>query len=204
MGLTNLVQDAKVHLYALDLSALGVADIYRFHSENQLGSLIFNDRAFNEMPIQVNGFEISGRGQLPTPTLTISNVFGIFSDLISEYDGLVNAKLVRYVTTPDHLNQVGDNYTIAPPDEYFISSYSDNSISVTFNLKSSFDLQGCKIPNRTILRDICSFVYKSSECSYVGSLPTCAKTLTDCYLHFPSPQPANFGAFPGVDLLRKT
>lgn len=204
MSLTNLIQDAKIHLYELDLSALGVTDIYRFHSENQVGSIVFKDQVFNEMPIQVDGFEVSGRGQLPTPKLTVSNVFGIFSDLLSEYDGLVGAKLIRYVTTPDHLNQVGDNYTITDPDEWYVSSYEDNSISVTLNLKSSFDLQGCKLPNRIILRDICSWVYKSAECGYIGVIPACKKTLVDCELHFPFPQPINGSFFPGVDLLRKT
>lgn len=204
MSLTNLIQDAKIHLYEIDLAALGVTDKYRFHSENKVGTIIWNDRAFKEMPIQVEGFEISGRGQLPTPTMTVSNVFGLFSDLVSEYDGLVGAKVTRFITTPDHLNQVGDNYTITDPDEWFISAYTDNAIAVSFTLKSSFDLQGIKLPNRVILRDLCGWVYKSSECSYVGSLPTCAKTLTDCYLHFPSPQPANFSGFPGVDLLRRS
>jgi lambda family phage minor tail protein L len=204
MSLTNLVQDAKIHLYEIDLAALGVTDKYRFHSENKVGTIIWNDRAFTEMAIQAEGFEISGRGQLPTPTMTVSNVFGIFSDLVSEYDGLVGSQLTRYVTTPDHLNQVGDNYTITDPDIWFISSYTDNAIAVSFTLKSSFDLQGIKLPNRVILRDLCQWVYKSAECGFVGSLPTCAKTLADCYNHFPSPQPANFSGFPGVDLLRKT
>jgi lambda family phage minor tail protein L len=204
MSLTNLVQDAKIHLYEIDLAALGVTDKYRFHSENKVGTIIWNDRAFTEMPVQIEGFEISGRGQLPTPTMTVSNVFGLFSDLVSEYDGLVGSKVTRFVTTPDHLNQVGDNYTITDPDEWFISSYTDNAIAVSFTLKSSFDLQGVKLPNRIILRDLCSWVYKSAECGYIGSLPTCAKTLADCYNHFPSPQPANGSFFPGVDLLRKT
>jgi lambda family phage minor tail protein L len=204
MSLTNLVQDAKIHLYEIDLAALGVTDKYRFHSENKVGTIIWNDRAFTEMPVQIEGFEISGRGQLPTPTMTVSNVFGLFSDLVSEYDGLVGAKVTRFVTTSDHLNQVGDNYTITDPDEWFISSYTDNAIAVSFTLKSLFDLQGVRLPNRVILRDLCSSVYKSSDCGYAGSLATCAKTLTDCYLHFPSPQPANFAGFPGVDLLRKT
>jgi lambda family phage minor tail protein L len=204
LSLTNLVQDAKIYLYEIDLAALGVTDKYRFHSENKVGTIIWNDRAFTEMPVQIEGFEISGRGQLPTPTMTVSNVFGLFSDLVSEYDGLVGAKVTRFVTTPDHLNQVGDNYTITDPDEWFISSYTDNAIAVSFTLKSSFDLQGVKLPNRIILRDLCSWVYRSAECGYVGSLPVCAKTLTDCYNHFPHPQPANGSFFPGVDLLRKT
>lgn len=204
MSLTDLIQDAKIHLYEIDLAALGVTDKYRFHAERSVGAITWNDQSFTEMPIQVEGFEISGRGQLPTPTMTASNVFGLFSDLVSEYDGLVGAKVTRFVTTPDHLNQVGDNYTITDPDEWFISSYADNAIAVSFTLKSSFDLQGVKLPNRIILRDICQWVYKSSDCGYVGGLATCSKTLTDCYLHFPSPQPANFGGFPGVDLLRKT
>lgn len=204
MSLTNLIQDAKIHLYEIDLAALGVTDKYRFHSENKVGTIIWNDRAFREMPIQVEGFEISGRGQLPTPTMTVSNVFGLFSDLVSEYDGLVGAKVTRFVTTPDHLNQAGDNYTITDPDEWFISSYTDNAIAVSFTLKSSFDLQGIKLPNRVILRDLCVWVYKSAECGYTGGLSTCAKTLADCELHFPSPAPINGSFFPGVDLLRKT
>ncbi len=204
MSLTNLIQDAKVHLYEIDLAALGVADKYRFHAENKVGAIIFDNQSFQELPVKVEGFEISGRGQLPTPTLTVSNVFGLFSDLISEYDGLVGATVTRFVTTPDHLNQVGDNYTITEPDIWFISGYSENQLSVSFDLRSSFDLQGCKLPNRVILRDICGWIYKSSECGYTGSLPTCAKTLTDCEAHFPSPQLVNFSGFPGVDLLRKT
>jgi lambda family phage minor tail protein L len=202
VSLTNLIQAAKIHLYEIDLSALGVADKYRFHTENQVGTIIFDDRAFSELPIQVEGFEISGKGTLPTPTMTVSNIFGIFSDLLTEYDGLVGAKITRFITTPDHLNQVGDNYTINDPDEWYVTSYTDNAISVGLQLKSALDLQAVKLPNRKILRDICSWVYKSAECGYVGTLPACDKSLNDCYFHFPYPAPANFGGFPGIDLLQ--
>jgi lambda family phage minor tail protein L len=173
MSLTSLIQDAKIHLYEIDLSALGVSEKYRFHAENKVGNILFGGYSFQELPIKVEGFEISGRGQIPTPTLTVSNIFGFFSDLISEYDGLIGAKLTRFVTTPEYLNQLNDSYTITEPDQWFISNYSENQIAVSFLLKSSFDLEGVKVPNRIILRDICQWRYKSAECGYVGTLPSC-------------------------------
>jgi phage-related protein len=69
---------------------------------------------------------------------------------------------------------------------------------VEFELASAFDLIGVRAPKRQCIANICQWVYKSTECSYSGGLPTCLKTLTDCKAHFGAVAELPFGSYPGI------
>ena len=73
-------------LFIIELNVLlhGKNEIFRFHSgTNQLnGSIVWQGDQYDKFPIQAEGFEYSGTGSLPRPTLTVSNVFGFVTSLI--------------------------------------------------------------------------------------------------------------------------
>jgi lambda family phage minor tail protein L len=193
------------HLFSLDLSPIS-GGIYYFH-EYDVNQVNFNGNFYSSMPIDVDGFEITSKG-LPTPTIKISNIFGTIGALVRGFDGLQGAKITRTTlkTQPD-----GFLYTnadvIGLPDIYIIDRPTGHtSISITFELKSIFDLNNNKFPKRTILQSTCPLVYGSSECSVpiTVTYPTCPRNIDACLervqLQTGEGNPElPIGSFPGVN-----
>ena len=86
--LQSLTNKSIIELYTLTLvSALhGSTDVTRFHSGvgmNSNASIIWQGNTYDKFPIAAEGFEYSGRGTLPRPTITVSNVLGTITALMS-------------------------------------------------------------------------------------------------------------------------
>jgi lambda family phage minor tail protein L len=192
-----------IELFDLDLSPVG-GGTYFFHPYDA-DSIDYLGNNYTHIPIDTEGFELTSRG-LPTPKITVSNVLGFISGLIRDYDGLQGGKVTR-----TKLKQEVPPYNylstdvLGIPEIYLIDrATNETRLTVTFELRSIFDLSSMKLPRRTIIQNTCPYVYKSAECGYIGILPTCDRTVTACKSHFQSmtgdPKPIlNFGGFVGVD-----
>jgi lambda family phage minor tail protein L len=214
--LQAIAPSAVIELFELELNAVqhGVADTYRFHagtSLNSNGVLIWNAEEYLRFPIEAEGFEYSGNGQLPRPKVRVSNILGtITALLLSLPDGLEGAKLTRIRTLAryiDGANFPGGTNPYGTPDPtaefpreiYYVDrKVAETRDVVEFDLAASFDLAGVRAPKRQCIANICQWVYKSAECGYTGGLPTCDKTLDACKAHFGATAELPFGSFPGV------
>lgn len=162
--------------------------------------IVYNGNNYLPAPITVEGFEVSSKG-LPTPQITIGNILGQIGALVKLHDGLQGATVTR---TKLAQFPITHNFTSSDvmglPDVYIIDRPTNHtSRSVTFDLKSIFDLNSLKLPKRVIFQQSCSWIYKSAQCGYTGSLPSCSRTVRACVDHFGQGQPLNFGGFAGVD-----
>jgi lambda family phage minor tail protein L len=215
-ALQEIAPGAVIELFELELNALqhGVTDTYRFHagtSLNSNGVLIWNAEEYLRFPIEAEGFEYSGNGQLPRPKLRASNIMGtITALLLSLPDGLEGAKLTRIRTLARYIdggNFPGGTNPYGTPDPtaefpreiYYVDRKTVETRDVVeFELAASFDLTGVRAPKRQCIANICQWVYKSAECGYTGGLPTCDKTLDACKAHFGATAELPFGSFPGI------
>jgi lambda family phage minor tail protein L len=130
--------------------------------------------------------------------------------LLTLPDGLEGAKFTRIRTLGRYLDGVnfpGGTNPYGSPDPtaefpreiYYIDrKAAENRDLIEFELASAFDLIGVRAPKRQCIANICQWVYKSTECSYSGGLPTCLKTLTDCKAHFGAVAELPFGSYPGI------
>lgn len=214
--LQSVAPSAVIELFELELNAIqhGIAETYRFHAGTNLnsnGELIWNGQTFLRFPIEAEGFEYSGNGQLPRPRVRVSNIMGtITALLLSLPDGLEGAKfsrirtLARYI---DGANFTGGTNPYGTPDPtaefpreiYYIDRKTAEARDVVeFELAASFDLAGVRAPKRQCIANICQWVYKSAECSYTGALATCDKTLDACKAHFGATAELPYGSFPGI------
>jgi lambda family phage minor tail protein L len=214
--LQAIAPSAVIELFELELNAVqhGVADTYRFHagtSLNSNGVLIWNAEEYLRFPIEAEGFEYSGNGQLPRPKVRVSNILGtITALLLSLPDGLEGAKLTRIRTLAryiDGANFPGGTNPYGTPDPtaefpreiYYVDrKVAETRDVVEFDLAASFDLAGVRAPKRQCIANICQWVYKSAECGYTGGLATCDKTLDACKAHFGATAELPFGSFPGI------
>ena len=95
-------------------------------------------------------FEYKGTGSLPRPTIKFANINAYWNTYLTNFDGLLGAKIIRRKTLRKYL-------TTNPPVElnreiYYIErKASENSVEISFELASAFDVEKVKLPRRTVI-----------------------------------------------------
>ena len=119
--LQGISPSAKIELFVMELvegthyatgNPSSVPTTYRFHAGtnmNTYSNIIWQGNTYERFPITADGFAFEGRGQIPRPTLTMSNLGGItrsgqvitvtdliiLVNLITPHNDLINAKITR-------------------------------------------------------------------------------------------------------------
>ena len=113
--LQKLTDKSIIELFSITLvSALhGSTDVTRFHSGvgmNSNASIIWQGNTYDRFPVIAEGFEYTGKGTLPRPTLTVSNLLGTITALMATvnattpFNDLQGAKLIRHRTMAQFLD----------------------------------------------------------------------------------------------------
>lgn len=214
-ALQEIAPGAVIELFELELNTAqhGTNDTYRFHagtSLNNNGEVVWNGNSYQRFPVEADGFEYSGNGQLPRPKIRVSNILSTITALLLTLpDGLEGAKFTRIRTLARYIDAANfpggtspyspDPTAEFPREIYYVDRKTiENREVVEFELAAAFDLAGVSAPKRQCIANICQWVYKSIECGYSGGLPTCLKTLTDCKAHFGATAELPFGSYPGI------
>jgi len=214
-ALQEIAPGAIIELFRLELNTAqhGTSEVIRFHAGTNLNNnanVYWAGEEYLAFPIEADGFDYSGNGQLPRPKIRVSNILSTITALILTLpDGLEGAKVTRIRTLARYIDAVNFPGSVSPysPDPtaefpreiYYVDRKTiENRDVVEFELAAAFDLAGISAPKRKCVANICQWVYKSTECGYSGGLPTCLKTLTDCKAHFGSTAELPFGSFPGI------
>lgn len=172
-NLQQTLQDADgktiVELFDFELNTAqhGETTVYRFtNTKNELGSdIVWQGNTYTAIPLKAEGYEATGKGSLPRPSISVSNLLGTFTALISLLpDGLEGCKVTRTRTLSKYLDAV--NFTggsnsdadptsyFRPRDIYFIDRKSmENRDIISYEMCSAFDLAGVRLPKRQILPD---------------------------------------------------
>lgn len=214
--LQEVAPSAIIELFELELNTTqhGVTDTYRFHAGTSLnanGEVVWAGNSYLRFPVEADGFEYNGQGQLPRPKIRISNIMGtITALLLSLPDGLDGAKLTRVrtlaryldaVNFPGNVNPYGtpDPTAEFPREIYYVDRKSIETRDVVeFELAAAFDLAGIRAPKRQCIANICQWVYRSAECSYAAAAyydandqpvasadaDVCGKRLSSCEARF--------------------
>ena len=158
-----------VELFDFELNAAqhGETTIYRFtNTKNELGNdIVWQGNTYTAIPLKAEGYEATGKGSLPRPRISVSNLLGTFTTLIAVLpDGLEGCKVTRTRTLSKYLDAV--NFTggsnsdadptsyFRPRDIYFIDRKSmENRDVISYEMCSAFDLAGVRLPKRQILPD---------------------------------------------------
>lgn len=229
--ITNEVQklytSPLIDLFVLDLTPIGVLDVFRFHSMNTNGntSIWWQGEEYLPFPLEAEGFEKSGNGQLPRPTIRVANVVGLISTLVQQMDDLVGAKVIRKRTFSKFLdpanfggtNPDADDAAMFEDEVWFVDRKSHESKNVVeFELAVPWDLEGVSVPMRPCGAVVCAWEYRGDGCGYTGpavakidDTPTtdlaqdnCSKRLSGCRLRPWVDGELPFGAFPAVGIIR--
>lgn len=218
-----------VSLYEIDMTTLG-GGVLRYAPGPLNNAFVrWRGNQYISLPIDADGFEKAGRGQLPTPTLTVAKDTLIAAAVVT-FDDLRGARVIRWRTFSRYL----DGQDSADPNAHFAPDIfkierkvKQNKSMISWELSADIDQQGKMIPGRVFTRGHCqwryrywtggSFSYSDSPhaCPYTGSRlfevngnPTsdpskdrCGKRLSDCQKRF-QPAPIPFGGAPGIQINR--
>lgn len=220
------VTGAKTFNYSM-LAAPAGTGVSTFTQATRLNdSMKFDGHIYTPIAVNVTGFEWNGQGTLPTPTLQIANVNRVMVSAVINLKNLTGAKFTRIRTFRKHLDDGNqpDPTSIFPREIYRINrKTAHNKIYLEWQLASSLDQEGVRIPGRECLRNTCThryrvfdpltgtFDYTKATCPYVGSTyfkaddsttgfpaeDRCGKTLSSCRKRFGT-QPLPTRAFPGI------
>lgn len=225
----KLLPGALVSLFDIDMSAIGGGILRYAPGALENKAIRWRGNTYISLPIAADGFEKAGRGQLPTPTLTVARDTLIAAAVIT-FDDLRGAKVIRWRTFFQYLDgEVGaDPNAHFAPDIFKIErKVRQNKAQIQWELSADIDQQGKMIPGRVATRGHCSHIYRywsgsgfsySSSplaCPYAGNRyftssgdPTsdpskdrCGKRLSDCQKRFAG-QPLPYLGFPGIQLNR--
>lgn len=212
--LQSLDPGATIELFELDSTNISGGSLVRFQNgRNQVGGdIVWQGNTYSAFPINAEGFEISGKGTMPRPTISVANVDGTVGLLVRDLEDLIGATVTRKRTQVKYLdavnftggvNPTADPTQYIPDDVYLVERKSvETKDVITFELASALDVHGVRVPRRLIQATICPWVYKGTECGYAGGLATCDRTLADCKTHFGSTADIPFGGFPGAATIR--
>ena len=187
-------------------------NILRFHNNIRVfNSYIFwQGKTFFPAPIQAEGYEISSRGILPTPRLSMSSqsdqeteILSLIRRAIRKYGDIVGAKVTRIRTYAKFLDKNNfadiakydgtdgsylsafpegyepDPYAELPRDIFFIErKASESKTAIVYELSSSLDVEGIKLPRRTVQSRKCGFAYRGCGCFYESAKPETFNKLT--------------------------
>jgi lambda family phage minor tail protein L len=191
--LQGVAPSQVIELFELQLKAAlhGNNDIYRFHAgvnaKAAAGAIVWSGNSYQAYPVEADGFEYSGEGQLPRPRLRVSNQLGLITTIliavntITPGNDLIGAKLTRIrvlakhvdaVNFPNNTNPYGtpDPTAEFPREVYYIArKNSETRDIVEFELAAAFDLAGIRAPRRLCIANMCNWVYRSAECGYTGA-----------------------------------
>ena len=174
--LQKINPSAVIELFTLttDATLHGSTQTYRFHNGTSLnanGDIIWAGNQYLKMPITAEGFAFT-KGQLPRPTLTISNALGTITAIllnvnqVTTGNDLTGATVTRIRTLArflDAVNFPGNSNPLGTPDplaEFPREIYAidrkanENREVVEFELAAAFDLIGVKSPKRQCTRSL--------------------------------------------------
>ena len=187
----SLTPGTAVELFVFDATMIRnkagteYGSLYRFCSKATNGtSVLFGGNTYTGIGIEAEGFEVSGKGRLPSPKLRISNIDLWASTVINSLGDPLGAKITRFLTFDRYLDAgtEPDSAAIFLPQIFNVErKVSQTREFVEFELSASMDQAGRMLPKRQILRDNCTHIYRrwdavagefdysKATCPYVGS-----------------------------------
>lgn len=219
-SLQSLANDSECILYELsNFNKSSPADTFYFSAND---GIVFSGVSYIPLACSIDGLEVTNAGQLPVPTLSVSDATTedsmLITSLIDFYgDGLAGAYVtIRQVLRMNLDDGIAPNPAATKPVQKFQISHIKEmapGIGVSFELVSALELLETRLPAVMCLNK-CPWVYRRPElgCPYAGSsewsqdgtpvplgspLAACGKTLKDCELRF-GPTVLPTGAFPSL------
>jgi lambda family phage minor tail protein L len=185
-ALQEINPGAVIELFTLQLDATlhGSTTIYRFHNGANLnanGEVVWAGNTYLRFPIECTGFEFTGTGTLPRPTISVSNIFGTLTAIMQNVNqttvgnDLNGAKLTRIRTLARFLDAANftpqtvtstSTQTVADPSDAETVTYTVTVVQDSGG-NNVFAINGVQKPVITMKRGS-TYIFNQSHSSNVN------------------------------------
>ena len=152
-----------VVLYELDTTDLG-GSVFRFVEGTISGTAVqFQGQTFYPLDMESAGWELTGTGKLPRPTIKINSRELTLRAALNTYEDMLGAQVRRKRTFSKYLvgEPLADALAEFPVDIYVIQRKAgQNKEYIEFELSAYMDFEGKKLPGRIVLKDTCTHTYR--------------------------------------------
>lgn len=179
IDLEKLEQGALIDLWQIDLSRISNEQQW-FYFTNELNEkgepfILYNGNKYNSLPVDFSGASRSSTGVSSRPTLTMGNVEGLFTGLITEFGGLIGADVIRFIVPVRYLDPENfiDGNPQANTSEYqaqrfIVQSAKESALQGELELSWITELENVTIPTKPMLANVCAWQYRGIGCGYDG------------------------------------
>lgn len=171
--LQALQPSAMVSMFIIDATGIGGSFLRFYPGTNGASApLVWQGNTYQPYPIDVKGMEITGQQAPPRPSLFVSNIGGVFSELCRNFNDLIGAKVTRKRTWAQYLDGMpGADSTIALPDDafYIDRKVSENKLTCEFELTTNMAVDDLTLPRRRVWANLCAWKYRGGECGFTGA-----------------------------------
>ena len=185
-ALQEINPGAVIELFTLQLDTTlhGSNTIYRFHNGANLnanGEVVWAGNSYQRFPIECTGFEFTGTGTLPRPSISVSNIFGTLTAIMQNVNqttvgnDLNGAKLTRIRTLARFLDAVNfapttttttSTQTVADPSDAETVTYTVTVVQDSYS-NNVFAINGVQKPVITMKRGS-TYIFNQSHSSNVN------------------------------------
>jgi phage-related protein len=156
------------------------------------GGTLATPNVYTKFPFELDATKECSKGEIPSITLSVTNINQILQSYVEAYDGLVGQKVTLIVVNANYLDESYAELTL-----YFdIMACSLDSTWIKFSLGAPSPLNR-RFPLYKYIATSCNWRsnFKGVECKYKGVDISCKGTLEDCLTKNNS---MNFGGYPGL------
>ena len=159
----ELAPDSLVSLFEFDTTPIipaptGFDSVYYTNTEcGSAGSIDWDGETYLPFPFSFKGIENKSDGTaLARPTLTVSNVNKTFFAIFLSLGDLTGVSVKRTITAYkfcDGQSEANPLATLSVNEFVITKKISQNKFEIAYELSSSLDRPGLKLPRRVILRN---------------------------------------------------
>lgn len=152
-------------------------------------------QCYQPFSFEMGDLKVDSTGSVPETEISASNVMRSLQSVIEQYAGVVGANLYLYAVNTANMGGEPD-LTL----QFTVKQTVSDAKLVRFKCGASSPMRRL-FPIFKYYPNSCQWQYKSAQCGYTGSLPSCSKTIDGpigCAAHFPN-APLRALAFPGID-----
>ena len=186
---------ALIELYSLDVTPYGGPIEYFTPMVTEAQApVVFDGITYSPVPVQAEGFEKNGKGALPRPKFSLSNINLGAGALLLEYKDLVGCTVKRITTLDTFLDAVNfeDGNPDADPGQYWGPDIfrverktAQTHFAVEWELSAAIDQEARKLPGGQVLRNGCRFDYRRPDGAggfiYPTSTRACPYSGASCF-----------------------
>jgi lambda family phage minor tail protein L len=161
---------------------------------NNNEDVTWDGETWTAFPFEIDSVDETGKGEIPSATLRVSNVTQEIQSIIEDVSGGADMPVTLRVVNSGHLDEASPEIEL----DFIVTGCKYDAYWITFTLGGDAKLTR-RVPERRHLKDFCPFQYGGIECGVASATMTvytgCLKTLAQCRERSNS---TRFGGEPGM------